>query len=78
MSDRDFRVPVRNLSGSQLKLKMNLALDDVAKRFPAETGLIVFAFDFGPGGGAAYASNAIREDCIKFLEEWIARQRTMA
>lgn len=74
----DFRQPVRNLSGSQLKLKMELALKDVAMRFPPNTGVLVFAFEFGDGKGAAYASNGNRADCIKFLEEWIAYQRTLA
>lgn len=78
MKNNDFRVPVRGLSGPQLRLKMELSLKDVAKRFPPQTGVIVFAFDFGDGGGAGYSSNAERSDCIKFLEEWIAYQRTLA
>lgn len=74
----DFRQPVRNLSGPQLKLKMELALKDVAMRFPPNTGVLVFAFEYGEGGGSAYCANANRADCIKFLEEWIAYQRTLA
>ncbi len=37
-------------------------------------GFMLMVFDFGGGGRMSYISNAVREDMIKALHEFIARQ----
>lgn len=38
-------------------------------------GFMLFLYDFGePGGHLAYISNAKREDMVRAMNEWIARQ----
>jgi len=53
---------------------MRAAMDAVLPVFPKGTGVIIFAFDFGGGGGLAYIANGEREGCIAALKEWIARE----
>lgn len=69
---------MNGLEPEELKKILNKAMVAVSKEFPPQTGIIVFAFDFGPGGGMSYASNANREDAITALEEWIRNVRTRA
>lgn len=38
-------------------------------------GFALFVFDFGERGNLAYCSNAEREDMIKTVEEWLAKQQ---
>lgn len=72
-----YHEPVNGVSPQELPGKMKRALEAASCELPKGTGVIVFAFDFGHGGGMAYASNAVRADAIKMLEEWIAYQRTL-
>jgi hypothetical protein len=73
-----YREPLKNLSVAQQPEAMRKAITAARKELPPGTGVIVFAFDYGEGGGMAYASTAQRADCIKMLEEWIAYQRTLS
>lgn len=73
-----YEVPVNGIDPRALPAAMKRALVAAARELPAQTGVIVFAFDFGAGGGMAYASNAERSDCIAALEEWIRHQRTLS
>ena len=41
-------------------------------RLPPNTGFIVLAFDFGPGGRLEDRSNANRDNVIKAMKEFIA------
>lgn len=72
---RGFDVPVNGMSVIELPRRMKRAIKAAQKELPPNTGVIVFAFDFGAGGGMAYAANAERDDCIAALQEWIAKQR---
>lgn len=76
MSDTRFKTPLRGLSTMQLPGVMKRVIKKVERLLPPRTGVIVFAFDFGEGGGMAYVSNADRDDAIRALEEWIRKQRT--
>jgi hypothetical protein len=41
---------------------------------PPGQGFILLTFDFGQQGNLAYVSNAHRDDTIRALREWLARQ----
>ena len=78
MNDSRYKMPVNGIAPQDLATPLKEAMKDVASHFPAHTGIIIFAFDFGAGGGMAYISNARRDDCINALEEWIAYARRQA
>lgn len=78
MKDRRYQVGVNGLEPEELKKVLNKAMVAVVKEFPPRTGVIVFAFDFGEGGGMSFASNANRDDAITALEEWIRHVRHLA
>lgn len=46
---------------------------ELADKLPGQ-GFILFAFDFGQQGNLAYISNAHRDDTVRVLREWLARQ----
>lgn len=69
-----FREPVRGIGVRDLPQRLETAIRNVEAIMPPQTGVILFAFDFGAGGGMAYISNAERADAIKALKEWIATQ----
>lgn len=71
MADDRYGMPVAGIQAENLAAPLRRSVDAVAREFPAKTGIIVFVFDFGAGGGIAYAANAVRGDCIKALKEWI-------
>lgn len=51
-------------------------IGDVLKaQTPKGMGFAFFLFDFGEKGGLYYVSNAQREDMIKTMEEWIAKEK---
>lgn len=68
-----YREPVNGMGVRILPEKMRDAMKAVQHIMPPNTGIIVFAFDFN-GGGMGYISNAVREDAIASLKEWIALQ----
>lgn len=78
MPDRRYQVPVAGLEPDKLKDTLNRAMVAVTKEFPPKTGVIVFAFDFGGGGGMSYASNAERADAIRALEEWLQHVKRLS
>lgn len=78
MADRRYEVAVNGLEPEELKVVLNKAMVAVTKEFPPQTGVVVFAFDFGAGGGMSYASNARRDDVITALEEWIRHVRRIS
>jgi hypothetical protein len=78
MTNFRYKMPVNGVAPQDLATPLKESMKDVAKHFPSRTGIIVFAFDFGEGGGMAYISNARRDDCINALEEWIAYARRQA
>lgn len=78
MADRRYEVPVANLQPDELAETMKRSLAAVQRELPKGTGVIVFAFDFGQGGGLSYISNANREDAIRMLQEWIRNVRSRA
>lgn len=45
----------------------------VAVTLPPNTGFVVLAFDFGPGGRLEYISNAKREEVIQLMIEFIEK-----
>lgn len=73
VDDPRYEVKVGTLTPPQLKSVINKAMVAVTKEFPPRTGVVVFAFDFGEGGGLAYTSNANRDDVVKMLVEWLRR-----
>ncbi|MGJ0510225.1 MAG: hypothetical protein ACR652_24525 [Methylocystis sp.] len=76
--DRRYQMPVNGVSPEELPAKMRTAVDSVGKLFPPQTGVCVFVFDFGQGGGMSYISNAERADVINALQEWIRHQRSLS
>lgn len=78
MNDPRYEVPVNGLSPKALAKALNASVDDVAKRFPPHTGVCVFVFDFGAGGGIGYAANADRADMVKALREWLNKQASLS
>ena len=46
----------------------------IQSALPKGLGFALFVFNFGDGGHLAYMSNAQREDMIKAVKEWLARQ----
>jgi predicted TIM-barrel enzyme len=77
-NDPRYEVPVNKMDPLRLKRALETSLKNAAMATPAGTGIIVFLFDFGEGGGCGYISNAQRSDCIQMLEEWIAHQRKLS
>lgn len=73
VEETEYQHPVAGITPEQLGPKMKASLEAVAPQFPPQTGIIVFAFDFGGGGGIGYASNAVRKDVVEMLHEWIAK-----
>lgn len=76
--DDRYEVPVNNVTAEALAKSLQRSMRLVENEFPLQTGIIIFTFDFGPGGGVGYIANGDRLDCIKMLEEWIAHQRTLS
>ncbi len=68
-----YREPVNGVGVRVLPEKMRDAITAVQNIMPPNTGVIVFAFDFG-GGGMSYISNAQRDGAVASLKEWIALQ----
>lgn len=60
---------ITRLIGNQIAGEMN----DASTGPPL--GFMFMVFDFGEGGFLSYISNAKREDVIKTLEEFIAREK---
>lgn len=73
VEETEYQHPVAGITPEQLGPKMKASLEAVAPQFPPQTGIIVFAFDFGGAGGIGYASNAVRKDVVEMLHEWIAK-----
>jgi hypothetical protein len=71
MSDRRYQMPVNGVTADKLGAKMRAAIKDVEKHFPPRTGICVFTFDFGEGGGMGYISNSERADMHKALREYL-------
>lgn len=71
-----YREPVNGVGIRILPEKMREAIRAVEAIMPPQTGVIVFAFDFGETTqkGMAYISNAQRDGAIASLKEWIAIQ----
>lgn len=68
-----YRSAVAGIPENQLPEVMKNAYTAVQGVTPPHTGIAVFLFDFGEGGGLAYISNGKREDCVKMLREWLAK-----
>jgi hypothetical protein len=75
MADPRYKARLKTLNTEELGSAMQRAMRAAQRQFPDGTGVIVFAFDFGEGGGMAYIANGQRDDCIAALEEWITKQR---
>jgi hypothetical protein len=45
------------------------------KQMPKGVGFMLMVFDFGQKGNLAYISNGVREDVVRVLQEFIAKQR---
>lgn len=76
--DPRYQSPVNHVSEEDLAVSLKRSMSLVENEFPMQTGIIIFTFDFGPGGGVGYIANGDRLDCIKMLEEWIKHQRTLS
>lgn len=76
--DSRYQVPVNGVSAEELGAKLRASHEAVMKQFPPGTGVAVFVFDIGAGGGMGYIANARRADVILALEEWIAGQKRLA
>jgi hypothetical protein len=77
MSDPRYEHPVAGLDALALPDRLRTALDAARMFLPEGTGVILFAFDFGAGGGMAYISNAERDSAIDALKEWIVREERL-
>lgn len=73
-SDSRYAVGVAGLSRSALRQKLEEGIAAVIRLFPPRTGVCVFVFDFGKGGGLGYISNSERADMIAALKEWIHKE----
>ena len=71
-----YREPVNGVGVRDLPNRMRDAIKSVEAIMPPNTGVIVFAFDFGDGDarGMSYISNADRAGAVASLKEWIAIQ----
>lgn len=74
--DDRYEMPVNSIPADKLQEHLAAAFKSVEQHFPPHTGIIIFAFDFAPGG-MSYMSNSNRADAIAALEEWIAHTRTL-
>lgn len=61
---------VRN---DELKVLLQRLAEDLTKQLPPGWGFNLQIFEFTPGNSLFYISNASREDVIKMMKEWIAR-----
>lgn len=48
--------------------------ESLAEAMPSTIGFALLMFDFGEKGSLAYCSNAMREDVVAMLHEWLGRQ----
>jgi hypothetical protein len=76
--DDRYEAPVNNVTEEALGVSLKRSMRLVENEFPLQTGIIIFVFDFGPGGGVGYIANGDRLDCIHMLEVWIKRQRELS
>jgi hypothetical protein len=77
MTDPRYEHPVAGVDLLALPGRIRAAMDAARRELPPGTGVILFAFDFGAGGGLVYIANAERDDCIRLLKEWIAREERL-
>jgi hypothetical protein len=74
MSDKRYTHPVAGLGPDDLAVALRQSVEDVARNFPPHTGICVFVFDFGKGGGMGFIANSPRDDMVKALREFLNRQ----
>lgn len=74
--DARYQSPVAGLNGDALAAALRKSIADVETNFPPNTGIVVFAFDFGnaPQKGMGYIANGERRGVIASLREWINHQ----
>lgn len=72
-----YQHPVNGMAPTELARRLRKAIARVEKEMPARTGVTLFVFDFGEGGGLGYISNAQRADMIATVKEWIAKQERL-
>lgn len=65
----DFRIPV----SEDHKVDLQNAARELERRFPG-LGFALLVFEFDPGDGLTYISNAQRPDIVKAMQQWIAEQ----
>jgi len=62
----------------QVRLVLEQQTHDLAGKLtawcPAGVGFMLFLADYGGKGNVAYVSSCNREDAIKLVENWLARQ----
>lgn len=73
-SDPQYASPVNGLGKIQLSENLRKSIELIAEVFPPKTGIALFVFDYGEGGGIGYVSNSERRDMIKAMKEWLRKQ----
>lgn len=71
MPDHRYEHPVNGLGPDELSSALRTSIANVEANFPPSTGICVFVFDFGAGGGIGYIANTERTGMITALREWI-------
>ena len=62
----------------QVRLVLEMQCREIAdllkEKVPAGVGFTLFLFDFGQKGNTAYVSMGQRDDSVKLIREWLAKQ----
>jgi len=72
-----YRFPVNGVAPDELRARMQRSIEAVRALWPEGTGLTLFAFDYGEGGGLSYISTADRQGMIDTVREWLQHQEDL-
>ena len=73
-----FTMPVSGVPTADLSAKLHASIDAVKALWPEGTGVTLFIFDFGKGGGLTYISNGERGDMVNVVREWLEHQHKLS
>lgn len=74
-ASRDPRFDVEN---EQVRATLNSIAKKIGGALDKGWGFTLLLFEFGPDGSLFYISSAEREDVIRMVKEWVAKQDTTA
>jgi hypothetical protein len=63
-----------NVRDPEVESKLRELSEHIGARLPEGWGFTLLLFSYGPDGNLFYMSSAEREDVVKVMKEWIARQ----